>query len=73
MPVNNLKVIQIIRDELDKLEQRGRGYREELGETIVEVIEYVQQNRVSKTYVQKNINDKVNALGLYLYKNRSGS
>ena len=71
MPVKSQKLLQIISEELDNIEQRGKGYRQgALKDALIEIIEIVHQHRIAKTNVQQRINDKVNAVGKYLHKNR---
>ena len=71
MPINSQKVIQIIHEELNSVEQRGKDYRKALEEAIAEIINIVRQHRVRRIMVQKEINDKINAVGRYLYENRT--
>lgn len=71
MPVKSQRLLQIISEELNNIEQRGTAYRQgALKDALVEIIEIVQQHRIAKTNVQQRINDKVNTVGKYLHKNR---
>lgn len=73
MPVNSQRVIQIINEELNGVEQRGKDYRKALEDAIAEIINTVRLHRVRKIHVQRIIDDKINSVGLYLYKNSSDS
>lgn len=71
MPVRSQRLLQIISEELNNIEQRGKGYRGALKDALVEIIETVKQHRIVKIKVQQRTNDIVNTAGRYLYKNRS--
>ena len=66
MPLNDRKIITIILDECESIEDRCDGYREELVETITEIIALERQHRVQGTNIQQKINDKCNAAGNFL-------
>lgn len=70
MPLNDRKIITIILDECESIEERCDGYREELVETITEIIALERQHRVQGTNIQQKINDKCNAAGNFLARTR---
>ncbi|MDE0315856.1 MAG: hypothetical protein OXM61_13200 [Candidatus Poribacteria bacterium] len=70
MPLNDRKVISIIIDECDSIEERCDGYKEELCEVIAEIIAAERQHRVQGTQIQKKINEKCNATADFLSRNR---
>lgn len=70
VPLKNKKIISIILKQCEKVEERCNGYREELIEVITEIISYERGHRVSATNIQKKINDKFNATGRFLAKQR---
>ena len=70
MPLNDQKIIKIILDEYKSIEERCDGYRDELLETLTEIIEFERQHRVRGTNIQQQINDKCNATGNFLAKKR---
>lgn len=70
MPVNNKKIISIILEQCEKIEERCDGYREELIEVISEILEYERGHRVSATNIQKKINDKCNTAARFLAAQR---
>lgn len=70
MPISNQKVVKIILDECALIEERCPGYKEELVDTLVEIIEAEEQHRVQGTHIQKKIDDKCNAAGDFLAKNQ---
>ena len=73
MPLNDRKIISILLEESEKVEDRCNGYREEIIAVITDVIEYERQHRVQGTNIQKKINDKCNAAGRYLAEQRAGA
>lgn len=70
MPLNKRKVIGIIMDECKTIEERCEGYREELVDVVVDIIDAERQHRVQGTNIQQRINDKCNATGRYLAEKR---
>ena len=70
MPLNDRKIITIILDECESIQERCDGYREELIETITEIIALERQHRVQGTNIQQKINDKCNAAGNFLARTR---
>lgn len=60
MPLNDKKIITIILEQCEGIEERCVGYREEVIEVIAEILEYERGHRVSATNIQKKINDKCN-------------
>ena len=70
MPLNEQKVVAIILDECNSIEERCNGYKEELVETIVDIIALERQHRIQGTNIQQKISDKCNATGNFLAKLR---
>ena len=70
MPINERKVIQIILEEMDVIEERCHGYKEALTETIADIIMLEQQHKVKGTNIQQQVNEKCNAVGGILAQNR---
>ena len=70
MPLNERKIINIILDECKTIEERCEGYREELVETITDIITAERQHSVQGTNIQQRINDKCNATGRFLAEKR---
>ena len=71
MPANDRKVIQIILAEMNVIEERCEGYRNELTEAIADIISSERQHRIRGTSIQKQVNDKCNAVGHFLAQSRS--
>ena len=70
MPLNDRKIISIILEECDGIEERCSGYRKEIIDVISDILEYERGHRVSATNIQKKINDKCNAAGQFLAMER---
>ena len=71
MPLNDQKIINIILNECQSIEERCDGYKEELLEVITEIIAAERQHRLQGTHIQKKITDKCNAAADFLAKNRT--
>ena len=52
MPLNERKIIGIIMEECKTIENRCQGYREELIETVADIISAERQHRVHGTNIQ---------------------
>ena len=66
MPLNDKKIISIIFEQREEINERCKGYREEIIEVISEILGYERSHRVSATNIQKKINDKCNAAARFL-------
>jgi hypothetical protein len=66
MPLNDRKIISIIIEEMDKVDEECAGYREEIQDVIADIIEYERQHRVQGTNIQQKISDKISAAGRFL-------
>jgi len=71
MPLNDKKIISIILEQCAGVEQRCKGYREEIIEVISDILEYERGHRVSATNIQKKISDKCNAAARFLAEQRA--
>jgi hypothetical protein len=70
MPLNERKIIQIILDQCTQVQERCQGYRQELIETISEIVSEERRNRVQATNIQIKVNDKISASGRFLANKR---
>ena len=70
MPLNDRKIISIILEQCDGIEERCEGYREEIVDVISAIIEAERGHRVSATNIQQKINDKCNAAARFLSTQR---
>ena len=70
MPLNERKIINILLDECKTIEERCKGYHEELVELISEIIAAERQHRIQGTNIQQKISDRCNAAGRFLAEKR---
>jgi hypothetical protein len=71
MPLNERKIIQIILEECAAVPDRCKDYREELVNTISDIIQDERQHRVLGTNIQQKVSDKCNTLGQLLARERA--
>lgn len=57
MPLNDKKIISIILEECNGVEERCEGYREEIREVIADILKYERDHRLAATNIQQKIND----------------
>ncbi len=69
MPLSDRKVIAIILDECDKLEERCTGYRDAIRETVADILWYERQHRTAAIDIQKKINQKCESAAEFLVLN----
>ena len=70
MPLNERKIINILLDECKTIEDRCKGYQEEIVELISEIITAERQHRIQGTNIQQKISDRCNAAGRFLAEKR---
>ena len=66
MPLNDKKILSIILEQCNGIEERCPDYREEIIEVITDILQYERGHRVSATNIQKRINDKFNTAARFL-------
>ncbi len=71
MALNERKIVNIILDECKTIEERCKGYKEELVAVITDIMTAERQHRIQGTNIQQKINDKCNATGRFLAERRS--
>ena len=69
MKHNREAIAMIIPEEVRKIEERCPKYQEELFHAIVDILDHERQHRIQGTNIQKQINEKINATGRYLFEN----
>ena len=73
MPLNDKKIISIILQQCSEIDERCKGYREEVLHVISDILEYERGHRISAISIQKKINDKCNAAARFLSENRGSA
>ncbi len=66
MPLNDKKIISIILEECNGVEERCEGYCEEIREVIADILKYERDHRLAATNIQQKINDKCGAAARFL-------
>jgi len=70
LPLNDKKIVSIILEQCDGIEERCKDYREELIVVISDILEYERGHRVSGTHIQKKINERCNVAARFLATQR---
>ena len=73
MPLNDRKIVSIILEQCEGIEERCEDYKEEIIEVISDILEYERGHRVSATNIQKKINERCSAAARILAMQRSHS
>ena len=68
MAYKDRKVVQVLFRELSNVPERCDGYRGELRHLLGDVLNVERSHSISRTNVVKQIADRVNALGMFLYR-----
>lgn len=71
MPVNQKRLLELLKQQIIEVDERCEFYKEELFDTIVDVLTLEHQHRIQGTYIKQRISDKCSAIGSFLDKNRS--
>ena len=57
MSYNKQKMVKLILNECESIEERCDGYRKAILDAIVEILEAERENREQRTQIQKKVND----------------
>ena len=70
MTVSQQKLLSVIRDRVDQIDESDRvpGYRRDLLETLAQIVVLEKEHLEARTQIQKKVNDKAQALGTILLK-----
>lgn len=71
MPINEQKVIGILREEVKNVPDRCPGYHAELEKTIAEIFMLERSNRERRINIQQEIDAKCDAAGRWLAERQS--
>lgn len=66
MAYKDERIVQIILEEVEGLDERCDGYREEIREAVTEILQAERAHRFVKTNVVARIGDLVGRVGTYL-------
>ena len=70
MPIENARIMEIVLEEVETIEDRCLGYKEEIKETLSEIIYAEYQHRQQKTRIQQIVDDKCDVAGRFLVDGR---
>ena len=70
MPVAQRKVIEIMMEEVARLQPRCEGYRELLTDTITDIMTAEREHTVRGTRIQQQVTEKCRASGELLNRQR---
>ena len=68
---NDKKIISVLKEGIENIPDRYKGYKKEVLELLADVLLLERQHQISKIDVVKKIADKINASGQIYYKNKS--
>jgi hypothetical protein len=60
------KIVTIILEQIDTIEERCPGYREEVQEALAEILQAERQHQFSRTNIVSKIGDLVGRVGTFL-------
>jgi hypothetical protein len=61
--MDSRRVLEIILEEADEVDERYEGYRKDLTEVVAEIVNIERQHRLMSRNVKKEIADQINTLG----------
>jgi hypothetical protein len=73
MPLNERKIVEILLEETNKIEERCSGYRVAVVEALSDIISNERRHRLSASNIQQQVSDKCSATGQFLAKGLSDS
>ena len=68
MAYNDRKILHVLQEEIDKVQNRCGGYRKEIFHLLGDVLNLEREHKIAKTNVVKQIADRVNAVGMFLHR-----
>lgn len=66
MSYNKKKMVKLILNECESIEERCDGYRKAILDAIVEILEAEREHREQRTQIQKKVNDACYKAGDFL-------
>ena len=66
MPANNQKIVSIMFSEIDAIDERCDGYRDQLKYAVADIIAFVREHKINRTNVDQKVADKISATGRFL-------
>lgn len=72
MAYNDRKIVKILMEQCQTLDERFPGYRKDMKDLLVEVLNLERTHAISRMNITQKIGDRVNTLGMDLYKAERG-
>jgi hypothetical protein len=66
MPANDQKIVSIMFSEIEAIDERCDGYRDQLKVTVSDIIAFVREHKINRTNVDQKVADKISATGRFL-------
>lgn len=71
MAYNDRKIMAVLREELDQVEEKYSGYKEDLENLMKQVLNLERQHTLSYRNIVKDISSEINKVGMKLYDKRN--
>ena len=71
MAHNDKRIVDILLEQCEAIEERYPGYRAEMKRLVAEVLRLERENSISRIPIAQKIGDQVNTLGMDLHKSDS--
>lgn len=71
MAYNDKKILQVMKVKLGEMDEEYEGYTSELLRLLEDVLTIEREHRISKTNVVQKIAERINTVGLNLYRSRN--
>ena len=68
MTVGEQKLLAVLREQVEAIEERMPGYRGHVLETLAQIVVLEREHLEARTQIQKKISDKAQALAMILMK-----
>ena len=66
MPANDQKIVSIMFSEIESIEERCDGYRDQLKDAVADILTFVREHKINRTNVDQKVADKISATGRFL-------
>lgn len=70
MSFNREKIVELILNESESIEERCDGYKKKLLDAIVEILKAEREHKVQRTTIQKQVDTACHKVGDFLHRTR---
>ena len=63
MPLNNRRVVQILLEQVDLVDEKCEGYRNMIKDALTDIIDYERDHMITGTNIQQRISAKCKSVG----------